>query len=85
MKQNVEVCGQERIQVDERFLVEVRVVVARVLQLGVVPQPLPMLVEEPFQRRLAVLGLAEESPVTDLLDVAGFEVDLNREPVLELV
>ena len=77
--------GQERIEVYERLTAEVRLVVFGVLQLRFVPKCLAVGIEQLSKLLLARRGLPKQSAIADLLDVTGFEVDLDREAILELV
>jgi len=44
-----------------------------------------MLVELPAERRDPGRRLLKQTPVTDLFDIPGFQIDLNREMVLQLI
>jgi len=85
VQQDVEVGRQEGVEVGECLAVEVGVVVARVLQAGVVAQRLAVALEQLAQRLLALAGLAQQPAAADLADVVSLQVDLDREAVLELV
>ena len=85
VQEDVEVGREEGVEVDEARPAEVGVVILSVLQLGVVAQPLAMGVEQRAQCRFPRGRFAQQAAVADLLDVAGFQFDLDREAVLELV
>src|SRR5437762_2806155 len=85
MQKNVEVCWKERVQIDKRLLVEIRVIVLCVLELCSMSQRLTTLVEKRPQDRLSFGRLAEQPLVADLANVARLEVDLDREAIIELV
>src|ERR1039458_4204167 len=78
VEENVEVRWQEGVKVRKARLAEVRVVVLGVLQLGVLPKRLALRIEELAECGLASRRLAKQAAVADLLDVARFEVDLDR-------
>ena len=85
VQQNVEMRRQEGIEVGERLAVEVGVIELGVGQLGVAGA-------EPARggrtaRRVSPrrLRFAQQPAIADLLDVAGFQRDRDREAVLELV
>ena len=84
VQQDVEVSGQERVEVNEICLSEVRVVITGVLELCVLTQRLALAVEEIAESRVSGGRLAEETPIANLPDITGFEVDLDGKAGLQL-
>ena len=74
---------QEGIEVDKCFLGEVGIIIAGILQSGAVAERLPVGVKEPAKFVLTRWGFPKQSPVADLLDVAGLQINLDGETVLE--
>src|SRR4051794_32450918 len=77
--------GQERIEIGERLLAQVRAVEPGIDELSVLAERLPMALEQVRQLRRARRRLAEKAPDANLLDVARLEGDGDREAVLQLV
>ncbi len=85
MQKDVEVRWEERVQIDERFAAEIRVVVLGVVKLGVMAQLLAVVVEELANSVLTRRRFTHQPQVTDLFDIAGLQVHLDREPILEFI
>src|SRR5690606_34266377 len=68
-----------------RLTAKVRLVIFGVLQLGVVPKCRAVGIEQLSKLLLARRGLRKQPAIANLLNVTGFEVDLDREAILEFV
>jgi hypothetical protein len=62
VQQDVEMGGQEGVEIDKGLAVEIDAIDARIDQLGVLPQLLAVLVEQAAERLLRGGRLAEQAP-----------------------
>ncbi len=85
MQENIKMGRKERIEINKAFTTEISIIILGILKLGVMTQRLSLVVKELAKFTLTCRALAQQSPITDLFNIAGFKINLNGEPVLEFV